>query len=68
MCVLCGAPDPSHDMMIVRGVVLAGGTGFILTPRTWLRQLKDAVLHKLLRGRPIHDVRTYRVPWTISRR
>jgi hypothetical protein len=55
-------------MMIVRGVVLAGGTGFILTPRTWLRQLKDAVLHKLLRGRPIHDVRTYRVPWTISRR
>jgi len=38
-------------MMIVRGVVLAGGTGFILTPRSWLRQLKHEVVHKLLRVR-----------------
>jgi hypothetical protein len=33
--------------MILRAAVLASGTGFILTPRRWLAQLRTAVLRKL---------------------
>ena len=43
MCVLCGTPDPSHDLVLMRVALLASGTGFILTPRRWLRRLKDTV-------------------------
>jgi hypothetical protein len=31
-------------MLIVRAAVLAGGTGFILTPRHWLARIRSAVL------------------------
>jgi hypothetical protein len=39
--------------MILRAAVLASGTGFILTPRRWLWQLRSAVLRTVaeLRGR-----------------
>ncbi len=50
MCIFCGTPDPSHDTMIVRAAVLAGGTAFILTPRRWLGQLRDTLLRKLARN------------------
>lgn len=51
MCVLCGTPDPSHDMLLLRAAVLAGGTGFILTPRKWLSQMKVTLLRKLSQQR-----------------
>ena len=47
MCVLCGTPDPSHDMLLLRAAILAGGTGFILTPRRWLTQVRVMLLRKL---------------------
>jgi hypothetical protein len=43
MCILCGTPDPSHDLVLVRVAVLATGTGFILTPRQWLRRIRAAL-------------------------
>ena len=46
MCILCGTPDPSHDMMLVRAAVLVGGTGFILAPRRWLADMKTRLLRK----------------------
>ena len=39
MCLLCGTPDPSHDLVLLRVAVLASGAGVILTPRAWLRNL-----------------------------
>jgi hypothetical protein len=48
--MFCGTPDPSHDTMIVRAAVLAGGTAFILTPRRWLGQLRATPLRKLARS------------------
>jgi hypothetical protein len=33
--------------MLVRAAVLAGGTGFIFTPRRWLAQMKTLLLRKL---------------------
>src|ERR1700682_5770849 len=43
MCVFCGVPDPSHDLLLVRLGVLGSGAVFILTPRQWLRRIKDRV-------------------------
>jgi hypothetical protein len=37
MCVLCGTPDPSHDLLLIRAAVLTVGAGGILAPRGWLR-------------------------------
>lgn len=36
--------------MILRAAMLASGTGFILTPRRWLAQMRDRLLRKLGRG------------------
>ena len=43
MCVFCGTPDPSHDMLLLRAAVIASGSGFILTPRVWFRKMKNAL-------------------------
>ena len=48
MCVLCGTPDPSHDLLLVRLAVLSGGGGFILMPRRWIRRMR-AGLRRALR-------------------
>jgi hypothetical protein len=40
-------------MLLMRLVVIASGTGFILTPRRWLARMKDATLRKLQRSRVI---------------
>ena len=37
MCVLCGNPDASHDLLLLRVALLTSGSGFILLPRHWLR-------------------------------
>jgi hypothetical protein len=36
MCIVCGVPDPAHDVLWLRLVVLTTGTGLILAPRAWL--------------------------------
>ena len=37
MCLLCGNPDASHDLLLLRVALLTSGSGFILLPRRWLR-------------------------------
>jgi len=47
MCLLCGTPDPSHDTVLLRAAVLAGGTGFILRPRGWLARVRGLFAPRL---------------------
>ena len=35
--MLCGNPDASHDLLLLRVALLTSGSGFILLPRRWLR-------------------------------
>jgi hypothetical protein len=39
MCLLCGTPDPSHDLMLLRAAMLTAGGGVILAPRELRRRL-----------------------------
>lgn len=39
MCIFCGTPDPSHDLLIMRAAVLTLGGGGILAPRRWKERL-----------------------------
>jgi len=38
MCAVCGLADPSHDALILRGVLLVAGSGALMLPRAWLER------------------------------
>jgi hypothetical protein len=50
MCILCGTPDPAHELVLLRAAMLTTGAGVILAPR----ELRHKLAQRLLRLLPRH--------------
>ena len=60
MCIICGTPDPNHDLLLLRAGVVTMGTGAILAPRSWLGAVGQR-LYTLFR-RPVTSTSSIRSP------
>ena len=56
MCVFCGTPEPSHDLLLFRAAVLTSGGAAILVPRGWLRAARRRLSGRLGQGLEAQDV------------